>query len=124
VVPQETAPQNPAGQPVLSVRTRRQDVPVLHSATGLAVTALITATVLLYLAASGWYAAIGRGERFTLVLYLPLLLFASIGAWSLARASQKQWVRIFYVVAVAAVLGYALWQTSWFLRHPWFGAAL
>ena len=105
-------------------RTWQKGPPVFRRATGLAATALITATVLLYLAASGWYAVIGRGERFTLVLYLPLLLFASWGAWSLARGSEDRRVRMFYVVAVSAVLGHALLQTVWLLRHPWFGAAL
>ena len=109
---------------LLGWRTWQKGPPVFRSAAGLSVTALITATVLLYLAASGWYAVIGRGERFTLVLYLPLLLFASWGAWSLARGSEERWVRIFYVVAVSAVLGHALLQTVWLLRHPWFGAAL
>jgi hypothetical protein len=42
----------------------------------------------------------------------------------LARGSEERWVRIFYVVAVSAVLGHALLQTVWLLRHPWFGAAL
>ncbi len=109
---------------LLGWRTWQKGSPVFHRATGLAATALITATVLLYLAASGWYAVIGRGERFTLVLYLPLLLFASWGAWSLARGSEDRRVRMFYVVAVSAVLGHALLQTVWLLRHPWFGAAL
>jgi len=109
---------------LLGWRTWREGPPFFRSATGLAVTALVTATVLLYLAASGWYAVIGRGERFTLVLYLPLLLFASWGSWSLARASKERWVRVFYASSVAVVLGHALLQTVWLLRHPWFGAAL
>jgi hypothetical protein len=33
-------------------------------------------------------------------------------------------VRIFYMAAVVAVLGHAMLQTAWLLRHPWFGAAL
>ena len=105
-------------------RTWREGPPVFRSAAGLAVTALVTATVLLYLAASGWYAVIGRGERFTLVLYLPLLLSASWGAWSLARDSGDRPVRICYALAVSAVLVHACLQTVWLLRHPWFGAAL
>jgi hypothetical protein len=109
---------------LLGWRTWREGSPAFRSATGLSVTALVTAMVLLYLAASGWYAAIGRGERFTLVLYLPLLLFASWGSWSLARASKERWVRIFYMAAVVVVLGHAMLQAAWLLRHPWFGAAL
>jgi hypothetical protein len=109
---------------LLGWRTWREGPPVFRTATGLAATALIAATVLLYLAASGWYAAIGRGERFTLVLYLPLLVFVSWSAWSLARESRQPWMRVFYAAAVAAVLGHALLQTVWLLRHPWFGAAL
>ena len=109
---------------LIAWRTWRDGPPVFRSATALAVAALLTATVLLYLAASGWYAVIGRGERFTLVLFLPLLILVSWGAWSLGSAAEERWTRVLFAVALTAVLAHALLQTLWLLLHPWFGAAL
>jgi hypothetical protein len=109
---------------LIAWRTWRDGPPVFRSATALAVAALLTATVLLYLAASGWYAVIGRGERFTLVLFLPLLLLVSWGAWSLGSAAEERWTRVLFAVALTTVLAHALLQTLWLLLHPWFGAAL
>jgi hypothetical protein len=109
---------------LLSVRVWREGPPVFRGAPALAVTALVVASVLLYLAASGWYAVIGRGERFTLVLYLPLLIFALWGATVLARNPEIRWGRGLYAIGISAVLGHALLQVFWLLRHPWFGAAL
>jgi hypothetical protein len=109
---------------LLVERMWRAGPPVFRAPASLAATAMVAATVLLYLAASGWYAVIGRGERFTLVLYLPLLIFSSWAAFTLAREAPGHRVRMVYAVGMTVVLGHALWQTAWLLRHPWFGAAL
>jgi hypothetical protein len=111
------------GALLLGVRTVQRGGPLFRSPAALAITAFVTAMTLLYLAAFGWYAVIGNGERFTLMLYLPLLIALAWGTWVLGREMSGRW-RWVYAIGVAAVFVHASVQTALLLAYPQFGPSL
>lgn len=108
---------------LLAVRSVSQGLPVFRSPAALAVTAFVTAMTLLYLAAFGWYAVIGNGERFTLMLYLPLLLALLWGTYALACDLPSRWQTV-YAAGVTVVLVHASVQTALLLVYPYFAEPL
>ena len=96
--------------------------PVFRSASSLATLSFAVATVLVYLLAFGWYGPIigWRGERFTLMLYLPLLTGLLWSSYALARtASGTPWKYV-YAAALTVVLLHALVQTALLVAQPRF----
>ena len=96
--------------------------PVFRSASSLATLSFAAATVLVYLLAFGWYGPIigWRGERFTLMLYLPLLTGLLWSSYALARtASGTPWKYV-YAAALTVVLLHALVQTALLVAQPRF----
>ena len=108
---------------LLAMRTRAHGAPLFREPPALAVTALVTAMTLVYLAAFGWYQVIGRGERFTLMLYLPLLIALVWASWRLARDVPPVWQKVF-AAGVAVVLAHAAVQTALLAMYPQFGKSV
>jgi len=108
---------------LLAVRVRLHGTPLFRDASALAVTSLVTAMTVIYLAAFGWYQVIGRGERFTLMLYLPLLVTLAWGSWRLARDVPPFWQRVF-AAGVTVVLAHAVVQTALLMVYPYFGKSV
>jgi len=108
---------------LLGARRVATGAPLFRSDVALPLLAFGAAATLGYLLAFGWYAPIinWRGERFTLMLYLPLLVGLSWSAWTVARDLAGSWWRYVYAAGVAAVLVHALVQTALLLSHPRFG---
>jgi len=73
--------------------------------------AFALAGLLLYTFAYGWYHPIGRGDRFMMSLYLPLLAVAVFGAFGLAGRAGR-WPRIACWVTVALVLIRMVWVVA------------
>ena len=78
--------------------------------------------MLIYLLAFGWYGPIigWRGERFTLMLYLPLLIGLSWSSCALARTSIRGVWKLVYAAAITVVLLHALVQTALLVAQPHF----
>gem|GEM_PF-1058556 len=107
---------------LLAARWWRQGPPVFRSASSLATLSFAVAAVLVYLLAFGWYGPIigWRGERFTLMLYLPLLIGLLWSCGALARtAAGKPWKYV-YAAALSVVLLHALGQTALLVAQPSF----
>ena len=107
---------------LLAARWWTQGPPVFHSPPALAGLAFAVAMVLVYLLAFGWYGPIigWRGERFTLMLYLPLLIGLLWSCSALARtAAGKPWKYV-YASALTVVLLHALVQTALLVAQPRF----
>jgi hypothetical protein len=96
--------------------------PVFRTASSLATLSFAVATVLVYLLAFGWYGPIigWRGERFTLMLYLPLLIGLSWSSCALARTSIRGVWKLVYAAAITVVLLHALVQTALLVAQPHF----
>lgn len=81
-----------------------------------------TATLLTLLYA--WYTPIGRGDRFMLSLWLPLVF--SLSAWAEASARPLHWGprRWAYTGLQVVLLGGLLWRVSELVRAPFFEVKL
>jgi hypothetical protein len=104
-------------------RCRRGGLPLFRQPGALAATAFMVALLLGYWLAFGWYALIGKGERFSLMLYLPLLVALVAAGWSLARGGDRR-ALVIYAATLSLVLVHALVQTVRILLLPQFGRSL
>ncbi len=77
-----------------------------------------------YMALFGWYAVIGRGERFSLTLHLPLLGFALWWVTQAVRRIDARWRDVATMVCSITTL-YLIWnavaQLLRMTRNPLFG---
>jgi hypothetical protein len=107
---------------LLAARRWTNGPPVFRSAPALAVLAFAFATVLVYLLAFGWYGPIigWRGERFTLMLYLPLLIGLLWSCVALARSATGATWRYVYAASLTVMLLHAWMQTSLLIAQPRF----
>ena len=105
---------------LLAARWRTNGPPVFRSAPALAWTAFASAMLLVYLLAFGWYGPIigWRGERFTLMLYLPLLVGLLWSCGALARTVRRKPWQYVHAAALVLVLLHALVQTTLLLARP------
>ena len=104
-------------------RFRRQGPPLFHSPPGLAGCAFVVAMLLVYWLAFGWYAAIGKGERFSLMLYVPVLIATVTAGWLLARNAPRV-PRMVFAGGICVVLAHAIIQIFRLLLLPQFSKAL
>ncbi len=92
---------------------------------GRLVALFVLGTFMLYLLSYGWYAQIGKGERFMLTLYFPLAFSLVWGAETVLRAlaedGRARWVRGLHTVAHLALLGAVGWRLYEIVEHPVFG---
>jgi hypothetical protein len=111
---------------LLVARRWSQGPPLFRSAWAPAVVAFAVAMVLGYFLAFGWYGPIvgWRGERFTLMLYLPLLLGLLWACHLLVRDSKTMTWKYIYAAGLALVLPHALVQTALLFSHPHFEPGL
>jgi hypothetical protein len=111
---------------LLAARRRTEGGPLFRSAAAPATIAFGAAAVAVYLLAFGWYAPIinWRGERFTLMWYLPLLIGFAWAAAVLARDLAGTGWKYVYVTAVALVLAHALVQTGFLVARPFFAEGI
>jgi hypothetical protein len=98
--------------------------PLWRTASGLASCAFVIAMLLVYWLAFGWYAAIGKGERFSLMLYIPVLAAAVTGGWLLSRDSARRLPQFVFSGGICVVLAHAIIQIFLLLLHPQFSKAL
>ncbi|MCB1226984.1 MAG: hypothetical protein KDK99_14300 [Verrucomicrobiales bacterium] len=74
--------------------------------------------------AYGWYSPIGRGDRFMLSLYLPLVLSLLWAAESVVRRAQRRglrpWIIGAYHLALWVMLGGILWRVIQIVQNPVF----
>jgi hypothetical protein len=107
---------------LLAVRWWTTGPPLFRSPSAIAVLAFAVAMVLAYLLAFGWYGPIigWRGERFTLMLYLPLLTGLLWSCGALARSATKTWWKYVYAGALSLVLLHAVVQTVLLVAQPHF----
>lgn len=77
-----------------------------------------------YMALFGWYAVIGRGERFSLTLHLPLLGFALWWVTNAVRQTPGRWRDLAGLVGSLTML-FVVWnavaQILRMMRNPYFG---
>ncbi len=107
---------------LLSARWWADGPPLFRSPSALAALSFALAMMLVYLLAFGWYGPIigWRGERFTLMLYLPLLLGLLWSSYVLTRtAVGKPWKYV-YAAALTVMLLHALVQTALLIAQPQF----
>jgi hypothetical protein len=107
---------------LLAARRWSQGPPLFRSASAVAVLSFAAAMVTAYMMAFGWYAPIvgWRGERFTLMLYLPLLCGLLWAGHVLVRqAGARVWSYV-YAAALSVVLLHALVQVGWLVALPQF----
>lgn len=104
-------------------RGYRDGLPLFRNPGALAATAFVVALTLGYWLAFGWYAVIGKGERFSLMLYLPLLMALLTAGWSLARSGGRRAV-LAYAATLSLVLIHAVVQIARILFVPQFGRSL
>jgi hypothetical protein len=111
---------------LLLVRLRSDGPPLFHSAWAPATLAFAVAMVLGYMLAFGWYGPIvgWRGERFTLTLYLPLLIGFLWSGHLLARETKGMVWKYAYAIGMAVILPHALVQTALLIAHPHFEPGL
>ena len=109
------------------VWTRRKSVDRVGQASppGAGAAVLFTiGTALGYLLLYGWYDAIGRGDRFMLSLYLPLvfcLIWGSEALMDLALMRKApRWTPWVYQIALGALNAAVLWRVMEILRLPVF----
>ena len=107
---------------LLSARWWSDGPPLFRSPSALAALSFALAMMLIYLLAFGWYGPIigWRGERFTLMLYLPLLIGLSWSSCALARTSIRGVWKFVYAAAITMVLVHALVQTALLTARPHF----
>jgi hypothetical protein len=105
-------------------RYRRGGPPLWRTPSGLAACAFVVAMLLVYWLAFGWYAAIGKGERFSLMLYIPVLVAAVTAGWILSRNSVGRWPQLVFSGGICVVLAHAIIQILRLLLHPQFSKAL
>ena len=91
-------------------RYHRDGPPLFRTPCGFAACAYVVAMVLLFALAFGWYAVIGRGERFGLMLYVPLLVALTAAGWLVARCSTRPLPRLVFSGGICIVLGHAIIQ--------------
>jgi len=101
-------------------RFRHEGLPLYRTAAGFAACAYIVAMVLVFVLAFGWYAVIGRGERFSLTLYVPLLASLTFAGWLIARSSQRRLPRLVFAGGICVVLLHAMIQIFRLLLQPQF----
>jgi len=101
-------------------RFRHEGLPLYRTATGFAACAYIVAMVLVFVLAFGWYAVIGRGERFSLTLYVPLLASLTCAGWLVARSSRRRLPRLVFAGGICVVLVHAMIQIFRLLLQPQF----
>lgn len=104
-------------------RCRREGLPLFRKPGSLAATAFMVALLLCYWLAFGWYAVIGKGERFSLMLYLPLLMALVVAGWSLARGGDRR-ALVIYAATLSLAVVHAVVQTARILLAPQFGRSL
>ena len=105
-------------------RYRREGAPLWRTPSGLAACAFVVAMLLVYWLAFGWYAAIGKGERFSLMLYVPVLAAVVTAGWLLSRDSTRRLPRLVFSGGICVVLAHAIIQILRLLLHPQFSKAL
>ncbi|MEM8954768.1 MAG: hypothetical protein AAGD22_11505 [Verrucomicrobiota bacterium] len=77
--------------------------------------------VSIYAFAFGWYAAIGRGDRFMMALYLPLAFTLIWANESLVKRLEAQrWVRWFYGGLSGVLFVMILWRLGEVMAYPEF----
>lgn len=104
-------------------RRRREGPPLFRSPPGLAVCAFVIAMLLVYWLAFGWYAVIGRGERFGLMLYVPVLVATVTAGWMIARNAPRV-PRMVFAGGICVVLAHAIIQILRLLMLPQFSRSL
>lgn len=104
-------------------RCRREGSPLYRTPSGLASCAFVTAMLLVYWLAFGWYAAIGKGERFGLMLYTPVLVAVVTAGWLLAARAPRG-PRLVFAGGICIVLAHAVIQILRLLMLPQFSKAL
>jgi hypothetical protein len=105
-------------------RYRREGPPLWRTPSGLAACAFVVAMLLVYWLAFGWYAAIGKGERFSLMLYIPVLAAVVTAGWLLSRDAARRLPRLVFSVGICVVLAHSIIQILRLLLHPQFSKAL
>jgi hypothetical protein len=105
-------------------RYRRGGPPLWRTPSGLAACAFVVAMLLVYWLAFGWYAAIGKGERFSLMLYIPVLVAAVTAGWILSRDPVRRLPQLVFSGGICVVLAHAIIQILRLLLHPQFSKAL
>jgi len=85
---------------------------------------LVIGAVAAFAGLYGWYSPIGRGDRFMLSLWMPLVF--SLTAWAEAsvRPLGRGPGRWTYAALHAALLGFLLWRVSELVRAPFFESKL
>lgn len=95
----------------------------LHPETA-AKTLFVLAAVAGYSLAYGWYTPIGRGDRFMLSLYAPLVVSLVWAGESMLRRAQRRqcagWIPHAYHAAHAALALAITWRLVEILQHPYF----
>ncbi|MBP7950513.1 MAG: hypothetical protein KA004_12735 [Verrucomicrobiales bacterium] len=99
-----------------------QTGPALHPEAGSAAIFVI-GTFAAYCLAYGWYHPVGRGERFLLGLYAPLVLSLLWGAeylqkWADRRGGDGRWFRLVYRGIHVLIFCSIVWRLT-MLRHDW-----
>ncbi len=105
-------------EPYFRERTRLWSTP-----SGLAACAFVVAMFLVYWLAFGWYAVIGKGERFSLMLYIPALVATVTAGWMLAHNAPHR-SKVLFACGICVVLVHAIIQISRLLLLPQFSKAL
>lgn len=107
---------------LLAVRCWQEGPPVLRTGAALAVLSFAAAAVVAYMLGFGWYAPIvgWRGERFTLMLYLPLLCGLLWSGHLLIRAAGRPVLRFIYAAALSVLLLHAAVQIAFLVAYPHF----
>lgn len=105
---------------LLFERLRVEGSPLFRTSPGLAACAFVVVMVLAYWLAFGWYAIIGKGERFSLTLYTPLLLVFTAAGWLVARNSPRRLPRMVFAGGICVVLVHAIIQILRLLLMPQF----
>lgn len=88
----------------------------------LSVAAFVTGVFLIYLLGYGWYERIGRGERFMLLVVVPVLASALWMAARLARVQTWHGGRVAYAGILVVILCHILFQFVITCLHPHFKA--
>jgi len=101
-------------------RLRRDGPPLYRSDAGFAACAFVVAMTLVFTLAFGWYAVIGKGERFSLMLYVPLLVSLTGACWLMARSSARALPLFVFAGGICVVLGHAIIQIFRLLLLPQF----
>jgi hypothetical protein len=107
---------------LLVVRYWKEGPPVLRSGSALAVLSFAAAAVVAYMLGFGWYAPIvgWRGERFTLMLYLPLLCGLLWSGHLLVRDAAVRACRYVYAAGLSILLLHAVVQIALLVAYPYF----